>query len=457
MSGPKPIIKPANLGLFTDLYELTMAQAYFQHNTLSEATFSLVIRQNPINRGFMVCSGLNDVLEYLESPPFDNDDLGHLSSTGIFTDEFLEYLGSLQKFAGSIRAIPEGRIFFSNEPVLEITGPIVQIQLAETYIINQINFQTLLATKAARCYIAAKGRGLADFASRRTHGTDAALKMARSSYIGGFLSTSNVMAGLHYGINLSGTMAHSFISSFASEIEAFRAYSKSFPHRTILLLDTYDTIKGAHNAVIIGKELEKTGYKLLGVRLDSGDFDSLSRQVRTILDDAGLLYVNIIASGGLDEFQIETLVKSNAPIDQFGVGTKVGVSADAPWSDMSYKLVEYDQRPVMKLSTDKISMPGKKQVFRFQQNEALFKRDVIGSINENLSGAQHLLEQILLDGTRLIDKPDLQTIRTQFLNDLSKLDQRYQSLCNPAQYPVSISPRLQKLTDQVHKQLIQMD
>ena len=455
MSAPKLMIKPAHLGLFTDLYELTMAQAYFEHDALSEATFSLVIRQNPANRGFMVCSGLSDVLEYLESPPFDNDDLGHLRSTGIFSDEFLKYLGSLSKFSGSIRAIPEGRIFFSNEPVLEITGPIVQVQLAETYIINQINFQTLLATKAARCYIAANGRGLADFASRRTHGTDAALKMARSSYIGGFLSTSNVLAGLHYGINLSGTMAHSFISSFASEIEAFRAYSKSFPHRTILLLDTYDTIKGAKHAVIIGKELEEAGYKLLGVRLDSGDFDSLSRQVRTILDDAGLSYVNIIASGGLDEFQIETLVKSNAPIDQFGVGTKVGVSADAPWSDMSYKLVEYDQRPVMKLSTDKISMPGKKQVFRFEQDKAMFKRDVIGSSNENLSGAQHLLDQILLDGTPLIDTPDLQTIRNHFLNDLSKLEQKYQGLCNPDQYPVCISPKLQKLTDQVHKKLIQ--
>lgn len=454
MPNSQPIINATNLGLFTDLYELTMAQAYFQHDELSEATFSLFIRQNPANRGFMVCSGLNDVLEYFESPSFNEDNLSKLHSTGIFANEFLEYLGRIGKFTGSIRAIPEGRIFFANEPILEITGPIVQAQLAETYIINQINFQTLLATKAARCYIAAHGRGLADFASRRTHGTDAALKMARASYIGGFQSTSNVLAGLHYGINLSGTMAHSFISSFPSEIEAFRAYASSFPHRTVLLLDTYDTIRGAHNAAAIGKELEVTGSQLLGVRLDSGDFDGLSRQVRSILDDAELSYVKIIASGGLDEFQIETLVRSNAPIDQFGVGTKVGVSADAPWSDMSYKLVEYNQQPVMKLSTDKISMPGKKQVFRYLDDVTVFDRDIIGCSEENFSGTESLLKQVLLNGTRLIDKPNLQDIQDRFRDDLGKLDWQHQHLYNPVQYPVTISSNLQELTDQVHNQLL---
>ena len=454
MLNSQPFINSTSLGLFTDLYELTMAQAYFQHDELSEATFSLFIRQNPANRGFMVSSGLNDVLEYFEYPPFNENDLSKLHSTGIFASEFLEYLGGISKFTGSIRAIPEGRIFFANEPILEITGPVVQAQLAETYIINQINFQTLLATKSARCYVAAQGRGLADFASRRTHGTDAALKMARASYIGGFQSTSNVLAGLNYGINLSGTMAHSFISSFPSEIEAFRAYASSFPHRTVLLLDTYDTIRGAHNAAVIGKELEETGSQLLGVRLDSGDFDGLSRQVRGILDDAGLSYVNIIASGGLDEFQIETLVRSNAPIDQFGVGTKVGVSADAPWSDMSYKLVEYNQLPVMKLSTDKISMPGKKQVFRYLDDRNLFDRDVIGSINEDLGGTEHLLRQVLLNGTQLIDKPNLQDIQDRFRDDLGKLDWAHQHLYNPVQYPVTISPNLQALTDQVHNRLL---
>ena len=324
--------------LFADLYELTMAQAFFQQGMFAQATYSLFTRQYPPNRAFLVAAGLEDVLDYLENLRFSPDSLDYLRSIGIFDNNFLEYLKDL-RFTGSVRAIPEGRLFFTDEPVLEVTAPIIEAQLAETFIINQINFQSLLTTKAARCVLAAPGCSLADFGSRRTHGIDAALKMARCGYIAGFESTSNVLASQRYGIPPSGTMAHSFISSFVAEIDAFRAYAASFPDRAILLLDTYDTIQGAYNAVTVAKEMEADGHKLVGVRLDSGDFADLSKQVRRTLDEADLRYVKVVASGGLDEYEIDTLLRAHAPIDIFGVGTKVGVSADAPWSDMAYKLV----------------------------------------------------------------------------------------------------------------------
>ncbi|MCI0880234.1 MAG: nicotinate phosphoribosyltransferase, partial [Chloroflexi bacterium] len=289
--------------MFTDLYELTMAQAFFRQGMSAQATFSLFIRRNPPDRGYLVAAGLEDVLDYLANLRFSTGSIDYLRDIGIFTRDFLDFLAGV-RFTGSVRAVPEGRLFFANEPVLEVTAPVIEAQLAETFIINQVNLQTLLATKAARCVWAAQGRGLSDFASRRTHGTDAALKMARCSYIAGFQSTSNVLAAQRYGIPPAGTMAHSFISSFTSEAEAFQAYADTFPDRTILLLDTYDTLEGARNAVKIAKNLEHDGHRLVAVRLDSGDFESLSRQVREILDDAGLDYVQILASGGLDEFEL---------------------------------------------------------------------------------------------------------------------------------------------------------
>ena len=443
-----------DLGLFTDLYELTMAQTFFQQRMFAGATFSLFIRQYPPNRGFMVSAGLEDVLDYLEAFHFSQQGLDYLRSTGQFGDDFLQYLkNDVGPFAGSVRAIPEGRLFFVNEPVLEITAPIIQAQLVETFVINQINFQSLLTTKAARCVAAARGRVLVDFASRRTHGVDAALKMARCSYIAGFQSTSNVLAAQRYGIPPSGTMAHSFISSFPSEIEAFRAYAGAFPDRTVLLLDTYDTIQGAWHAAEVGRELEDAGHRLAGVRLDSGDFGSLSRQVRQILDDAGLGYVNIIASGGLDEYQIQDLLQAGAPIDQFGVGTRVGVSDDAPWSDMAYKLVRYDQMPVMKLSTGKTSLPGGKQVLRLKTPQGRFDRDILACEDENLPGGEALLELVMQDGRRLGSKPQLDDIRSRLAQDLARLDGHYQRLYNPPRYPVNLSARLERLAAQVQERM----
>ena len=441
-----------DLGLFTDFYELTMAQALFQQGMFAGATFSLFIRQYPPNRGFMVSAGLEEVLDYLEAFHFSQQGLDYLRSTGNFGDDFLHYLkNELGPFPGSVRAIPEGRLFFVNEPVLEITAPIIQAQLVETFVINQINFQSLLTTKAARCVAAARGRVVVDFASRRTHGADAALKMARCGYIAGFQSTSNVLAAQRYGIPPSGTMAHSFISSFPSEIEAFRAYAGSFPDRTVLLLDTYDTIQGAWHAAEVGRELENAGHRLVGVRLDSGDFASLSRQVRQILDDAGLRYVNIIASGGLDEYQIQDLLQAGAPIDHFGVGTRVGVSDDAPWSDMAYKLVRYDQMPVMKLSTGKASLPGGKQVYRLQTPQGRFDGDILACEDENLPGGEALLQPVMQDGRRLGSRPQLDDIRTRLAQDLARLDGHYQRLYNPPRYPVTTSAQLERLTAQVQE------
>ena len=457
MTGSSRIsLPPEETGLFADLYELTMAQAYFRHGMFAPATFSLFIREYPPNRGYLVAAGLEDALDFLEAMKFGPSSIAYLKSTGIFTDDFLDYLGAV-RFTGSVRAIPEGRLFFANEPVLEVTGAIIEAQIAETFIINQINLQTLLATKAARCVWACQGRTVSDFASRRAHGTDAALKMARCSYIGGFESTSNVLAAKMYGIPPAGTMAHSFISSFPSESDAFNAYSETFPNRTILLLDTYDTIVGARKAVETAKNLEEAGNRLVAVRLDSGDYDSLSRQVRQILDEADLPYVRIVASGGLDEYELERLVNGGAPIDLFGVGTKAGVSADAPWTDMAYKLVCYDGRPVMKLSTDKESPPGAKQVFRMRDGDGNWSRDVVALSDEKVAGADGLLCTVMHEGQRVADSPTLEEIRDRFNQDWPSLDSRFKALVGPPRFPVQVSPKLQRLTAEVREKLIDLE
>ncbi len=453
MEKPKLPLPQEDLGLFTDLYELTMAQAFFKQGMFKPATFSLFIRQYPPDRSYFVFAGLEDVLEYLTNLHVSASSLDYLRSTGFFAEDFLEYLGGI-RFTGAVRAMPEGGLFFANEPPLEVTAPIIEAQLAETFIVNQINLQTLLTTKASRCVWAAQGRVLTDFASRRTQGTDAALKMARCSYIAGFQSTSNVLAAQRYGIPPAGTMAHSYISSFDSESAAFRAYAEAFPQRTVLLLDTYDTLLGARRAAEVAREMETRGHRLMGVRLDSGDFDSLSRQVRRILDDAGLEYIGIIASGGLDEHQIEALVEAGAPIDVFGAGTKIGVSADAPWSDMAYKLVCYHHRPVMKLSTDKESLPGPKQVYRCEDSNGRFKKDTIGLPDERDLEGTPLLTEVMNGGRLTRPHAPLQQVRERFCQDFSKMGQDFKALTAPPHYPVAISPRLEELTDRTRDDTI---
>ena len=453
MSKPNLAYSDGQLGLFTDLYELTMAQAYYCQGMHQPATFGLTVRSYPPNRGYLVSAGLDDVLDYLSRLHFDDEAVAYLDSLGMFRPDFLDYLRGV-RFTGSVRAIPEGRLFFADEPLLEITAPIIEAQLAETYVINQMNLQASLATKAARCVWAAQGRGIADFASRRTHGSDAAMKMARASYIAGFSSTSNVLAASHYGIPPAGTMAHSFVSSFPSELDAFRSYASSFPDHTTLLIDTYDTVAGVFNAVFVAKELEAEGRRLAGVRLDSGNYAKLSLQVRHVLDDHGLDYVRIVVSGGLDEYELENLLEARAPIDLFGVGTKAGVSADAPWSDMVYKLVWFDGRPVMKLSEGKMSLPGSKQIFRRQEGGEL-SGDIIGLQEESGPvGSEPLLQEVMSGGVRTSPPPALGELRDCLGEEFASLPNHFKSLSRPPQFPVSISPRLQRMTAEAREEAV---
>ncbi len=452
-SQPPYLPLPAGeIGLLTDLYELTMAQSYFAEGISGEATFSLYVREYPPDRGYLVAAGVDDALDCLEALTFDSDSVDYLRSAGIFTADFLDHLRGF-RFTGSVRAMPEGSLFFPHEPVLEVTGPIIAAQLAETLVMNQVQYQTLLATKSARCVQAARGRPIADFAARRTHGTEASLKMARASYVAGFGATSNVLAARRYGIPPTGTMAHSYITSFEDEIDAFRAYSRTFPDRSILLLDTYDTLSGAHAAVTVAQEMERDGQRLTGVRLDSGDFDSLSRQVRRILDDAGLEYVRIVASGGLDEYAIERLVADSAPIDMFGVGTRVGVSADAPSCDMVYKMVSYNGRPVMKLSEGKESLPAAKQVFRQYGSDGMMASDVIGLSTETPSSGEPLLVLAMQDGHHVIPPNEISDARQRVADGLSRLPQEHRNLRQPDHFPVSISENLQSLESQIRGRL----
>jgi nicotinate phosphoribosyltransferase len=440
------MLRPEDRILVTDLYELTMAQAYWAHGVTGLATFSLFVRDLPPERGFLVTAGLEDVLRFLEDFRFPPEALEYLESTGIFARPFLDYLAEL-RFTGDVWAVPEGTLVFAQEPILEITAPIIQAQIAETYVINQVHLQTMIATKAARCVAAARGRGVVDFALRRTHGVDAGLKVARCSYLVGFQATSNVLAGKVYGIPITGTMAHSFIMAFAEEEEAFRAFAETFPERAIFLIDTYDTLEGARRAARVGLELRERGRRLLGVRLDSGDLLALSREVRRILDEAGLPEVRILASGGLDEYRIEELVQAGAPIDAFGVGTRMGVSEDWPWLDMAYKLVAYEGRPARKLSPGKASLPGPKQVFRFYDEEGKMKEDILALREERIEGGAPLLEKVMEGGRLLRPHPALAELRERFREAFGRLPEPYKALREAPRYPVRLSPGLEALAN----------
>ena len=441
-----------SLALLTDLYQLTMAQTYFQSQRLDPATFSLFIRSYPPNRGYFVAAGLQDVLEFLEQFAVDSTGIDYLHSRRLFADDFLDLLKGL-KFTGDVWAIPEGRLAFKDEPFLEVTAPIIEAQIVETFIINQVNLQSLIATKAARCVHAAGGRAVVDFALRRAHGIDAGMKVARASYLAGFTGTSNVRAGQEYGIPIVGTMAHSFVSSFEREMDAFRAFIASFPNNSILLIDTYDTLAGARKAVEIAKEMAANGQQLQGVRIDSGDLKKLAIEVRRIFDEAGLKSVKIIGSGGLDEFDLADFTVADVPYDSYGVGTKMGVSADAPWFDIAYKLVEYHERPVLKLSTGKVSWPGKKQVFRMRDERGQLQKDVIALREENIPGADPLLQKVMASGEVAVRCPTLEEIRDNFMGEFKRLPDPIKAIRNPASYPVEISPQLTKLREEVGRQL----
>ncbi len=428
--------------LFTDLYELTMAEAYFAHHFTDPAVFSLFIRNYPRERSYFVAAGLEDVLAGLEGFRFSADEIEYLRSTGLFSKGFLLYLEEM-RFTGSVRGIPEGTVFFKDEPILEVCAPLIQAQILETFLLNTIGFQTMIATKAARCVHAAGGRALIDFSARRTQGRDAAIKVARSSFITGFSATSNLLAGKLYGIPVSGTMAHSYVTSFDSEIQAFEAYAQTYPDRSVFLIDTYDTLQGAENAAKVALEMKKKGRRLIGVRLDSGDMIAFSKQVRSILDRSGLQDVKVFASSGFDEYKIADAIKQGACIDAFGVGTKLGVSADAPYLDIVYKMVRFRDRDIQKRSTDKINLAGEKQVFRKTKEGGRLAGDTIGLKHEILAGTTALLETVMKDGRRVGPRPSLDAIRKRFARDFAGLDESYKT--GAQVYPVALSDPLRKV------------
>jgi nicotinate phosphoribosyltransferase len=440
-SGPH-ILRHA--GLFTDLYELTMAAAYVRAELNPTATFSLFVRRLPPERGFLLAAGLEDVLEYLRALRFTPEALRWLGSLGRFDPGVLDHLGEL-RFTGEVRAMPEGTAVFAEEPILEVTAPLIEAQLVETAVINLIQLPTLVASKAARAVLVAGGRPLAEFGLRRSHGTTAGMQAARAAWIAGFASTSNVLASMTWGIAASGTMAHSYVSAFSDELEAFRAYARAHPDDTVLLLDTYDTVAAAHKAAVVARELAAEGHRLAGVRLDSGDLDALSRAVRQVLEAEGAAGVPIVASGGLDEHDVARMVAAGASIDAFGLGTRIDTSADAPSLDLVYKLVRVGGRDVLKLSAGKESWVGPKGVHRFVGADGRFERDRLAAAEEPAPpDAVSLLEPVMSEGTLVRPHPSLDEIRTRAAAQVAALPVPVRRLTSPAAYPVEVSPLLRE-------------
>jgi nicotinate phosphoribosyltransferase len=422
--------------LITDLYQLTMAQAYWQEGMTETAVFELFCRHLPQPRNYLVTCGLEDALDYLEELHFSDAELAYLESLGRFTPGFLDYLSAL-RFEGTVRAMPEGTVAFANEPLLEVVAPLPQAQLAETYILNQVHYQTLVASKAARVVSAARGRTVVDFGLRRYHGVDAGLKAARAAYIAGVGATSNVQAGHRYGIPVSGTMAHSYVLAHDDELAAFRAFARLYPD-TVLLVDTYDTLEGVEQVIRLARELG-SDFHVRAIRIDSGDLAALAAQARKRLYEAGLANVGVFVSGDLDEYRIAELVAADAPINGFGVGTRLGTSADAPFLNSAYKLVEYGGRPRMKLSTGKLTLPGRKQVFRVLEN-GRGVRDVVGLHDESVAG-RPLLRTVMRDGERLPGaSPLLAEVRSYCAEELGTLPEDLRSLAPVSTpYPVEVS------------------
>lgn len=444
--------------LFVDLYELTMGQCYLEQKQDVIATFDLFIRYLPPSRSYFIAAGIEDAISFLEEFKFSPESLDYLRSLKLFSNDFLKYLENL-RFSGEVQGLVEGTIFFPNEPILRVTAPIIEAQLVESALLNTINLQTTIATKASRVVFAAQGRGVYDFGLRRTQGKDAAVKGARVSYIAGCRGTSNVLAGALYGIPVAGTMAHSFVMSFDSELESFRIFAKTFPNNSILLIDTYNNLRGIDNAIKIAREMQEHGLSLKGVRLDSGDIASLSKAIRNKLDDAGLKNVRIFASGNLDEYKIEKLLKSGAQVDDFGVGTKMGTSEDLPHSDVIYKIVQVGDKngrflPTMKLSQGKVTYPGRKQVFRFYDENGLSKEDVVGLEGEKIDG-EPLLLKLMVNGRRVYDFPPLSQTRDFTLRNLALLPAKFKTLKGNAVYPVNISQGLKLLMEDLIKRIKQ--
>jgi nicotinate phosphoribosyltransferase len=434
------------MALFTDFYELTMARAYQAQGMDQTAVFEVFFRRMPEKRNFILAAGLADVLDYLESWRFTESDLAYLAGLGQFPDDFLHHLAGL-RFKGDVYAVPEGTVVFPNEPLVQIVAPISQAQILETFVLNQVNFQSVVASKAARLILAAQGRTVVDFGSRRAHGLDGAVKAARASYLAGAAGTSNVQAAKLYGMPAMGTMAHSYVQAHGNETQAFANFIQVFPETT-LLVDTYDTMRGVAEVIDLAKRLGPA-FKARGIRLDSGDMADLAKRSRNLLDAAGLNQMSIFASSELDEFKVRALLEAGAPIDGFGVGTSLVVSSDAPSLDMVYKLVDYAGVGRAKLCSSKAMYPGRKQVRRFSASGVL-SHDVVCRHNEELGG-EVLLEPVMSQGQRTpAGKVSLNSSRERAAFELARLPQHLRCLeTSPRPYPVKHSPALERDLEQL--------
>jgi len=447
----RPWVDDRNAALLTDLYELTMLQAYFRERFFDEAVFSLFFRKLPESRNYLLACGLEDALRFLEGLRFDAEDVRALRGLGIFDEDFLAWLPEL-RFEGDVFAVPEGTPVFPEEPLLEVVAPLPQAQIAESFVMNQVHFQSVIASKAARVVAAARGRKVVDFGMRRMHGTDAALKGARAYHVAGLGATSNVLAGAVYGIPVAGTMAHSYVEAHDDERDAFRAFAEAFPD-TILLVDTYDTLEGVRRVVGLARELGES-FRVRGVRLDSGDLAKLAFGAREILDAAGLDGLEIFASGGLDEYGIAEMLDAGAPVDGFGVGTNMGVAKDAPALDMAYKLTAYAGRGRLKASSGKRILPGRKQVFRIEDGGRAL-RDVIAREDEAGPG-RALLEPVMRRGERLpAGRVSLDDARERAAREIAKLPDPVRGLA-PADppYRVELSEALARYEREVKDRVL---
>lgn len=430
----------------TDLYEVTMAMSYVREHMDEPATFSLFVRKLPPGRGFLVSAGLEPALDYLSGFRVSAADVRRFAAAlHRDPDEVAPLLGLA--FRGEVRAVPEGRVVHAGEPLLEVTASLPQAQLVETFLLVLLSHQTTVASKSARCVLAAAGHPVVDFSLRRTHGPHAGFQAARAGGLVGFAGTSNVVAATRLGMTASGTMAHSYVEAFPDEEAAFRAFARAHPGPVTFLVDTYDTERGVAAAARVLRELGRGAG--CGIRLDSGDLAVLSRRAREILDAAGLPEVRIIVSGGLDEYGVDELVRAGAPIDVYAVGTKVGTSADAPYLDSAYKLVEYAGQPVMKLSSAKVTAPGRKQVFRTPG-----KADVLALWDEpRPEGAEPLLRTVMRDGRRIGPPDDLASAHARFVADVTALPTSARRIHDPEPLTPEVSPRLTELTSALRGRL----
>ena len=429
--------------LLTDFYQLTMLRAYWEHGMEDTAVFEFFVRQLPERRNFLIAAGLEQLIEYLETLRFEPQELEWLDSTGRFTSDFIRRLARF-RFTGDVDAVAEGSVCFADQPMVRVTAPLPEAQFIESRLINLLHFQTLIASKAARCVLAADGRTLVDFGLRRAHGAEAGAFAARAAHLVGFHGTATVEAGRRFGIPLVGTMAHSFVQAHRSQIDAFRHFVECFPDDNTLLIDTFDTLQGERAVVTLAQELRRLGKRIRAVRIDSGDLAQSSRDVRRILDDGGCRDTGIFLSGNLDEFSIAELVAHGVPADGFGVGTRLDVSADAPTLDCVYKLQEYAGRATRKRSAGKATWPGRKQIERHRDAQGILVRDAV-VLDEEPQRGERLLVPVMRNGRRTGSLPGLAAAREHARRELASLPPPLRSLESRAAFTVDISSRIREL------------